>query len=338
MSADSGPVLILKGSDEVLLAEAAVETIRRIVGDSDANEVMTDFSGDDYLLGDAVTAAATVSMFGPRIVVARQAARFTSKELAPVLQYLEDPSPENKLVLVWSKPHKPGAKSNALPKKLSDAVKGAGGMVIDTSPPRDRTSWIDDRLRASQLSLDGSARSRLVDQIGDDIARLGGIITVLEAVFGDQRVGADDIEPYLGGVGTVPPWDLTDAIDKGDVPLALDNLSRMLAGGARHPLQVMVTLQSHIERMVRLDGAAVRTDKEAATLLGMKGSTFPAKKALASSNRMGHDRLVRAMALVAAADVDLKGRTKMPATSVLEVLVARLAALNGGGSRRRPAR
>ncbi len=105
----------------------------------------------------------------------------------------------------------------------------------------------------------------------------------------------------------MPPWDLTDAIDSGDVAAAVTNLQRLLGGGERHPLQVMVTLVTHVERMVRLDGAGVRTDAEAAQLLGMKGSTFPAKKALAQSGRLGSARLARALALVAAADVDVRG-------------------------------
>jgi DNA polymerase-3 subunit delta len=118
--------------------------------------------------------------------------------------------------------------------------------------------------------------------------------------------------------------------------VALEKAQRMMQGGNRHPLQMMATLQTHYERMLRLDGAAVGSDKDAAALLGMKGSTFPAKKALQQARKMGTKRLFRATQLLAAADVDLRGATAMPAEAVMEVLVARLAALSGqgGGSRR----
>ena len=41
----------------------------------------------------------------------------------------------------------------------------------------------------------------------------------------------DDIEPFLGEAGSVPPWELTDAIDEGRVAESVDKLRRMLGGG-----------------------------------------------------------------------------------------------------------
>jgi DNA polymerase III subunit delta len=77
-----------------------------------------------------------------------------------------------------------------------------------------------------------------------------------------------------------------------------------------------------------LDGADVRTEKDAAALLGMKGSTFPARKALETARRLGSDRIAQAVQLVARADLDLRGARAWPPELVLEVLVARLARLS----------
>jgi DNA polymerase-3 subunit delta len=105
----------------------------------------------------------------------------------------------------------------------------------------------------------------------------------------------------------------------------LSAASRMLDGGSRHPLQLMATLHSHFERMLRLDGAGVRDEKAAAAVLGMKGSTFPAKKALAQGRKLGTEGVRNAIELLADADVDLRGRTGHEGRYVMEVLVARLA-------------
>ncbi len=51
--------------------------------------------------------------------------------------------------------------------------------------------------------------------------------------------------PYLGEAGQVPQWELTDAIDAGDVPKAIDRLHRMLEAGDRHPLGVLAALHGH---------------------------------------------------------------------------------------------
>jgi len=332
------PIHLLKGGDEVLLAEATHDLVARLVGDADRNEVLDEFSGDEYGVGQVIMAATTMSMFGARVVVARNCARFSTEDVAPIIAYLQDPAPDSTVVLVWEKGLAAGARAAAVPKKLSDAIKAAGGEIQDCGLPggKGRAMWVDDQLAASPVRLSNQARKILVDQLGDDLSRLGGVLTVLEATFGAGEVGADEIVPYLGDAGAVPPWELTDAIDNGRVSEAVDKLQRMLSGGARHPLQVMVTLQTHVERMLRLDGSGVRDEKQAAAMLGMKGSTFPAKKALTQSQKLGSAKLARATRLMAAADADLRGRTEQSGEVVLETLVARLAALSGrGGSRRR---
>jgi len=337
VSGQGSPVHLLKGGDDVLLAKGVKELIDRLVGTADRNEVLDEFNGDDYELGQVIMAATTLSMFGDRVVVARNAGRFGAKDIGPVLEYLENPSPDACLVLAWERPVAPSGTKNPVPKKLADAITAAGGEVHDLGVPsgKGRSMWLDSQLAQSPVTLTPSARRALIDRIGDDVGRLGGILTVLEASFGEVELGPDDIEPYLGDAGAVPPWDLTDAIDAGDVALAVTNLQRMLAGGARHPLQVMVTLQTHVERMLRLDGSGVRDDKAAASLLGMKGSSFPAKKAMEQGRRLGGAKVARATVLLAGADADLRGRTAQDAQAVIETLVARLAALSSSASARR---
>lgn len=334
MADRTAPIHLVKG-DDVLIGARVGELVDELVGDAFRDAVHDELHGDDYRLGDVVMAATTVSMFGARVVVARNAGRFTKDDLAPLLDYLESPAPDTVIVLAWESPVGSGQKQKVLP-TLSKAVTAAGGVVHDTSPPqraREKGAWIDDQLRSAGVDLTPGARRLMTEQLGEDLERLVGLLTVLRGVHGDAEIDEAGLFPYLGAAGSVPPWDLTDAIDRGDVPDAVTNLHRMLGGGGRHPLQIMVTLTSHIERMVRLDGSGVRDEKAAADLLGMKGSTFPAKKALAQSGKLGSARLARATQLLADADVDLRGRTAQDGTAVLEVLVARLAALTRQSSR-----
>jgi DNA polymerase-3 subunit delta len=99
----------------------------------------------------------------------------------------------------------------------------------------------------------------------------------------------------------------------------------MMDAGGRHPLQIMASLQRHYGGMLRLDGAEVRTGDDAAAILKM--SPFPAKKVLEQSRRLGHERIARAIDVIAQADNELRGRLGWPDTLVMEVLVARLAQL-----------
>jgi DNA polymerase-3 subunit delta len=189
---------------------------------------------------------------------------------------------------------------------------------------------VNEQLAESGLRLDADARRLIADNLGEDVARLRGIVETLEATFGpNARLGEADVAPYLVEGGGLAPWELTDAIDSGDIAGAIDRLHRRTGAGGWHALQVMATLHNHFARMMALDGAEVAGDKEAAALLGMdaRRSTFPARKAMQQSRRLGHDRIRRAVQLLAQADLDLRGAKDWPDQLVLEVLVARLAAL-----------
>ncbi|MEZ5342816.1 MAG: hypothetical protein R2706_15660 [Acidimicrobiales bacterium] len=105
-----------------------------------------------------------------------------------------------------------------------------------------------------------------------------------------------DVQPFVGQASDVPPWELTDAIDNGNIAEALAKLARMMAGGERHALQVLATLHGHYQRALALDGAGARDEKTVAAILGIKGSTFPAKKAMTLSRNLGSDRLRRRLA------------------------------------------
>lgn len=344
----TAPVVVVKGGDEVLLADAVVDLVRALVGAGDRALMVEELTADAYDDGTGtpdltpvVDAAQTPPFLTDRrVVVARHAGGWSTKDVvAPLVAYLEDPLPSTSLVVVWEKDDRPGKQGRvaAVPRSLADAVVAAGGTVLDTAPGtgKARGVWVDEQLADAGVTLDAAARAALVTHVGDEVARLPAVLTTLEGVFGaGARLGVDDVVPYLGEAGDVAPWDLTDAIDAGDVTLALDRLHRMLAGGGRHPLQVMATLTNHYLRMVRLDDPDVRGEKAAAEALGIKGSTFPARKALAGAQRLGSARLAEFATLLAGADLDLHGARAWPPELVVEVLVARLAGRTRAAGRR----
>lgn len=326
MSDPAPPIHLVRGSDPGLVAAAVSQLVADLVGDRERAEIVEELTGDDYGVAEVVMAVRSISMFGELVVVARNAGRFRAEELGPLLEVLGEPNPTSTLVLVWEPPA--GGEARPAPKKLLDAVRAAGGSILETDPPsqsKQRAQWLEQRLSASPLHLDGPARAAILDHLGEDVGRVTGLLAVLEGCFPPgERVGVEDVTPYLGDAGSVPPWDLTDAIDRGDVAAAITGVQRMMVAG-RHPLQIMASLQTHYERMLRLDGANVADERAAAALLGMKGSTFPAKKALAGARRLGSPRLAEAISLLAAADADLRGATGSAPEQVMEVLVGRLA-------------
>jgi DNA polymerase-3 subunit delta len=324
------PVHLLRGDDEVILRDASRDLVHRLLGDLDAGLAVEEVGADRLKPADGgepsvvplVDAAQTPPFLTDRrIVVGRDLDVFTrADQVAPLVAYLADPLPSTSLVLVWG--------TGRIPKSLVDAIVAARGQQIDTSPGRKVAAWVDEQVAAAGLRLDRAATARLVEWLGGEPQKLVGVIGTLVGSYGlGARIGPDDLEPYLGEAGDVPPWELTDALDRGDIAGALDKLHRMTAGGGRHPLQILATLQGHYARILQLDGAGVTGEKDAAQLLGLRGSTFPARKALTQARRLGHERVVEAIELLAGADLDLRGGKAWPDGLVLEVLVARLARL-----------
>ncbi len=248
-----------------------------------------------------------------------------AEDLKRLGSYLADPNPQTSLVLVLSGDHK----------KLVEVAKKAGAAIVDPSPPghaKARSGWLSERLEAAPVRLDRQAAARLGQHLGEDLGRLPGILLLLAAAHGEGAiVTAADLDPVLGDEGGGAPWDLTDAIDGGNPSAALRHLHRLLQG--RHPFVVLASLWGHYQRVLRLEGSGARNEAQAAAILGLRGSTFPARKALAQAATLGAPGVTRAVALLHRADLDLRGlRTYGPGRDseriTLEVLVARLSRLS----------
>jgi DNA polymerase-3 subunit delta len=333
-------VHLLSGDDASILGDAVHAAVHEALAGADRDLVLAQLTEDDYRVDDhyeiapLVDAAQTPPFLTEhRVVVGRHLGRFTKAEdLAPLLAYLADPLPTTRLVLVWERGQNPRQdRHGAIPKKLAEAVKAVQGTVSETTIPTGKgaDAWLDERLAHAAVKLDRGAKELVRQRFGEDRSRVVGLLTTLESAFGPgTHVTADEVEPFLGEAGSVPPWELTDAIDRGDIPGALDKLARMLGAGERHPLQLLATLHTHYSRMLRLDGEGALDEKAAAQLLGMKGSTFPAKKALTQAKRLGPTKLHTAIGLLADADLALRGALAWPPELVMEVLVARLANLS----------
>jgi DNA polymerase-3 subunit delta len=316
-------VHLITGDDEALVLGAASELLHRLIGDGDRSLMVDEFDGDEFDLGAAVDAAQTPPFLTERrIVVIRGVGRFGADDVAPLVAYLKAPMSTTDLVLI--------AGGGRIPKTVTDAIKAAAGEVIDSSPPtraRERTGWFEDQIQASGLRLDQHAVMLLGSWLGEDAGRLQGILDTLASTYGGSRVlKVADVEPFLGEAGGVPPWDLTDSIDKADTTKALLVVHRMMRGGERHPLQVMAILHGHYTKLLTLDGAGAADEASAAAVLGIKPG-FPARKALDQYRRLGGAGVSRAIGLLAQADLDLRGAKEWPDELVMEVLVARLSRL-----------
>ncbi len=279
---------------------------------------------DEGVLGAVIDALFTPPFLADRrIVVLRDVENLEASPAGDLAGRLAESFEPNVLVLA--------VVGKALPAALAKAAK-ARGREIETSPgtsAKARSQWMSEQLQLAPVHLEPAARQLLERHLGEDMSRLHALLDVLAAAYGQgQRVSAEELAPFLGEEGGAPPWDLTDALDGGDVRTAVAVAHRLLGSGGRHPFQLLATLHRHYGGMLRLDGSGVTDPGGAAALLGW--ATYPAQKALAQARKLGPERVARAISLIADADLDLRGVVDWPDKLVIEVLVARLAQLGRG--------
>ena len=330
-------IFLVLGSDPRLVSARLTDLVDELVGDRDRTTTYEGFdlegvSADERagVVANAVSAAQTQSLFQDvKVVVLRELGEATVDQLSPLVNYLPVAEPTSHLVLT---------STSKLAKSVMDALKKAGVTEFDTNPPSRKNEvfdWFDETLKEAGLTIDPSAVAKMVDWLGEDRARLPSLIEVLSSTYGtSKKLTMADVEPFLGEKGSVLPWDLTDAIDKGDSATSLMMLRRMVRSGEYHPLQVMSLLHNHYSKLLRLDGPTIGSVADAKSLIGSK-SDFQARKYMDVSRRMGPRNVSAAIQLLARADVDLRGGRDLEEELTLEILIARLCRLSGITSSRR---
>jgi len=338
-------VCLVKGDDPILRDREVERQVSFLLGGEDRSLALEDFtvpgrvrSGGDgappaeaeEVVETPVMRAIFTALQSPpfmssrRVVIVRDVGSLVAQQAGALADYVRDPMEAIHLVLV--------AGAGRMPTALGRAMKAAGVPTIEPVS-ESTTDVLAGALHAMKLKLAGPAFGRVVEHLGGDAGRIPELVDLLHSTYGEHAtLDLDDVEPYLGEVGTVAWWDLANSIDRGDIPGALEVLHRFLrATSAKqpkvaHPLQVMATLVSHYQRLLRLDDPFIATKEQAAAAVG--GSPAAARHRLDASRRLGTAGLREAFDLLAAADLDLRGRAGAPEETVLELLVARLAALS----------
>jgi DNA polymerase III subunit delta len=328
---------LLGGEDRSFALDDHTLASRRRAGDStESADDDDDVRGSEGSTELPAFAALTTALQSPpfmtaaRVVVVREIGNATTEQAQWLAAWIDDPLDGVHLVLVAGGGRTPGALDKAC-KAKARVVGPAAELTADV---------LQKELHDAHLKLAPDATKEIAAHFGDDAGRVPELVELLHATYGDDAtLSLDAVELYLGELGTAGRFDLTNAIDRGDVGAALEALHRMLGSTSAvqakplHPMQIMASLVYQYQRLLRLDDPSIVTKEHAASALGMKsagGARFP----LEAARRLGSDGLRDAIRLLAQAELDLRGASGLDDRTVMDVLVARLAALSRRSARR----
>lgn len=125
-------------------------------------------------------------------------------------------------------------------------VKDLNGQTFSVKKmwERQAAQWLDAELRERGLDIDKSAAQALMKRFGTDTASMGQALDQLEESTG--RITADVVLGRFKNRPDEPAWNITDAIEKGDVATALRRLSDFLVHG--HPLVYLAALETDLKK------------------------------------------------------------------------------------------
>ena len=206
-------VHVLLGDDESILRAGVNSLVQTLVGDGDRALMVDEFDAEDYTVGAVVDAAYTAPFLTERRIVVGRATGPVHRRRAGGARRLPV-----RTAAVYRAGDRVG-ESAATEASRRGAADGGGDDHVDIAaePARgSRRVGPGRRQGGRECASARAAVERIVGHLGENVGSLDGVLRTLSATFGGGRVlGPEQVDPFLGDAGGVPPWDLTDAIDGG---------------------------------------------------------------------------------------------------------------------------
>jgi DNA polymerase III subunit delta len=273
-----------------------------------------------------IETARTGSLFASRRAVVVRGADGLKGEGDELPAFLEDPSPDARLVVMALKPDK----RRIVWKRLLEAAQ-----VHSAEPLKGRAArgYVADQVRRRKLALRDEAFEELFERVGQDMRRLMGELDKLEAFAQDQKgpLGAEDVAAVLGRGMAQPLYRIGDAFTMRRRAALLGLMETVLEDG-EPPLKVLATLH-YAARRVRAARALrdARLPREAlASRLGVP--PFKVQELMEATRGWTDVELERAVAALNEADRRVKTGADARAA-----LVAAVVEATGKGSGATPA-
>lgn len=219
-SSNNLPVVLLVGKDQYLRREY-VDRLKKGVPDLFNYEVL---DGGECGAREIISAASTMP-FGPgaRVVVVRDADGLEESDRKAILEYMADPSPTTRLLLLFDKLDKRS--------RLFREAHNRGWVRTCSSLAEGKLMrWLREKARDEYgKDLPEDAARLLVDLAGTDMSTLANELEKLSLYVGDRRrVRLEDVEEIVVSTRQHDIWGLVEAIADKDESRALHIYSRLM--------------------------------------------------------------------------------------------------------------
>ncbi len=236
------PIALLHGPDPQLLDDALAAATRGLFRDPGEAALGREvFEGAEAAVDDVVRAASTLPfMTTMRLVVVRRCQALPAKGADTLAAYARDPNPSSCLLLLAEESL--AASRERRDHWLLTAVPAAAIVSLAMREGRSAEAWLRQRAGAEGLTVSEEAARLLVQWVGDDGASLLGEARKAALAGGSDNaaVGVKEVTAVVGEHRLSGVFDLTRAVQRREVGVALRTLDRLLA--TEEPMRLLALL------------------------------------------------------------------------------------------------
>jgi DNA polymerase-3 subunit delta len=314
-----GPLYVLHG-DELFLKRQALQTLRtRVVGPDADDQSLATHAGDKAVFADVFDELQTVPLFAPRrLVVVEDADPFVTRYRAQLEKHVGKLPPSGVLIL--------DVKSWPANTRLAKMVDSAVTIVCKAPPAYKLASWCGEwALTRHQKQLSAPAAGLLVDLVGAEMGLLDQEILKLAIYVGDRKkVEVADVDLLVGHNRAESTWKVFDALGAGQAAEALALLDRALDQG-EEPLKIMGAFSMQLRRLAQAARLAAHGINPRAALTQVGVPPFGVDSAEKQLRHLTRRRALRLYDWLVEVNMDLRGESPLPARTLLERFLLRLA-------------
>ena len=312
------PTVCVVIGGERFLIDRAVESIRTAaLGDGPAG------FNDDVFYGRGLTAAKveacarTLPMMAERrFVLVRDADQMGAEELGRLAETLKQPVETASVVIL-------GEKLDGR-SKLVKAAKSAG-VLIEARELKGAAvrRFVTDEAKRRGHRIESDAASALVDSLGSDLGAINDALERLSLFVGaSQPLRLSDVEQCVTRLRTESVWALVDAIGARDAKVAVAAAESLLQG-REPPLKILALIARQLRILAKMREALSDGLKPPEATKRAGAPPFKARELTRSARAFPFESLQSAFAILAEADLELKG-ARRPGDAVLQETVLRL--------------
>jgi DNA polymerase III subunit delta len=302
---------LIVGTDRPKVSRA-LRRLRERAGESATEHLSAqDTSGEDVAAACNALGLFTVER---RLVVVEEVERWKAADVKALEQYLERPAPTTVLALTGDDVKRDSS--------LAKAVAKGGKMLVYDLPTKGRGSkadlpkWVEQQFGEQGVQIDREAARALVELVGENAQELATEVDKLTTWAAGERIGERDVAELVPARAEVPPFDLTDAWGRRDVPAVLAAGERIVERSGDAPRDVLLRiaglLTSHVGRVRECQALDAEGVPPAAAAERLKRNRFYVQKLYEQARNFSPDELGEAIVRLAQLDLALKGGSKLP--------------------------